>query len=260
MIVFEKYYRSFKQLRLESLVKCFLFTLLVVSVGRVWSQNILNDENEEGTDSYVTRTDEIPTKHQENSEKQWLIEPLEKDPKAQYVLGVSYALGDGVPQNDKMAVEWYRLSANQGFADAQYNLAVSYANGRGVIKDRKKARKWYQLAAAQGIPEAQFNLGLGYDDGSGGTQYFKEALKWYRAAAQQGYFKAQVALGRMYADGLGVEQNYVLAYMWTSIGAANGSEVGVLNLPKIRQSMSPREISEAKERARACVRNVYKKC
>ena len=48
---------------------------------------------------------------------------------AQYNLGVMYDKGLGVPQNDKTAVKWYRLAAEQGHATAQYNLGVMYDKG-----------------------------------------------------------------------------------------------------------------------------------
>jgi TPR repeat protein len=33
-----------------------------------------------------------------------------------------YQQGQGVNQDDKQAVKWFRLAAKQGFAKAQYNL------------------------------------------------------------------------------------------------------------------------------------------
>jgi len=45
---------------------------------------------------------------------------------AQYNLGLMYANGDGVPQNDEEAVRWYRLAAEQGDANAQFNLGGMY--------------------------------------------------------------------------------------------------------------------------------------
>ncbi|WP_419591592.1 tetratricopeptide repeat protein, partial [Thiolapillus sp.] len=75
-------------------------------------------------------------------------------------LGVMYAEGQGVRQDLKEAVKWYRRAAEQGYALAQYNLGLMYANGRGVRQDFKEAVKWYQKAAEQGLPKAQVNLGL----------------------------------------------------------------------------------------------------
>ena len=40
--------------------------------------------------------------------------------KAQFYLGVMYANGQGVRQNEKQAEHWYRKAAEQGDASAQY--------------------------------------------------------------------------------------------------------------------------------------------
>ena len=69
-----------------------------------------------------------------------------------------YANGEGVPEDDKEAVKWYRLAAEQGHAQAQYNLGLMYANGEGVPEDDKEAVKWYRLAAEQGHAQAQSTL------------------------------------------------------------------------------------------------------
>ena len=53
----------------------------------------------------------------------------------------------GVPEDDKEALKWYRLAAEQGHAKAQYNLGWMYFNGNGVPEDDKEAVKWYRLAA-----------------------------------------------------------------------------------------------------------------
>jgi TPR repeat protein len=60
-----------------------------------------------------------------------------------------YRNGEGVPEDDKQAVKWYRLAAEQGHASAQYNLGFMYSNGEGVPEDDKQAVKWYRLASEQ---------------------------------------------------------------------------------------------------------------
>lgn len=49
--------------------------------------------------------------------------------------------------------------ANQGNAEAQFNLGVMHRNGDGVVQDNKEAVKWYRKAAEQGYDLAQ-NKGL----------------------------------------------------------------------------------------------------
>jgi TPR repeat protein len=55
-----------------------------------------------------------------------------------------------VPRDYDKAVEWYRKSAEQGFAEAQYKLGLIYEEGLGVTQDYVEAHKWFNLAAARG--------------------------------------------------------------------------------------------------------------
>src|SRR5260221_5360588 len=70
---------------------------------------------------------------------------------AQYILGVMYQRGQGVPQDYAEAMKWYRKAADQGLPVAQSNLGTMYENGWGVRKDEAAAVRWYQKAADQGL-------------------------------------------------------------------------------------------------------------
>jgi len=61
-----------------------------------------------------------------------------------------YADGQGVPQDYKTSVKWYKLAADQGRAKAQTNLGTSYALGMSVIQDNVYAHMWGNLAASNG--------------------------------------------------------------------------------------------------------------
>lgn len=52
--------------------------------------------------------------------------------------------------------EWTAL-AEQGDADAQYNIGVMYANGQGVTQDNVYAHMWWNIAASQGDEDAKHN-------------------------------------------------------------------------------------------------------
>ena len=82
------------------------------------------------------------------------------DAESQCNLGVMYANGEGVPQDDIRAMKWFRLAADQGDADAQFNLGVMYANGEGVPQDFVQAHTWFNLAAAQGHTNGATNRDL----------------------------------------------------------------------------------------------------
>ena len=70
---------------------------------------------------------------------------------AQYNLGVAYANGDGVLQDDAEAARWYRLAADQGYPAAQFNLGMAYANGWGVPRDLINGYMWVNLSVMRGI-------------------------------------------------------------------------------------------------------------
>ena len=88
-----------------------------------------------------------------------LLRPLAEqgNAAAQFNLGIMYANGRGVPNDDVQAVKWFRLAAEQGYAVAQVNLGVMYANGRGVPKDYVLAYMWANLGAAGGDEDAREN-------------------------------------------------------------------------------------------------------
>ena len=116
-----------------------------------------------------------------------------------------YENGTGVTKSYVEAVKWYRLAAQQGYAEAQNNLGVMYESGHGVPRDPVEAAKWYLRAAEQGDANAQHNLGNRYQSGEGVAQNFAEAVKWYRKAAHQRHPMAQANLGVMYERGHGVK-------------------------------------------------------
>jgi len=74
-------------------------------------------------------------------------------------------------------------AAEQGQASAQYNLGVMYDNGQGVPQDYKEAVRWFRVAAEQGHASAQNNLGFMYSEGQGVPQDFIQAHLWYNLAA-----------------------------------------------------------------------------
>ena len=155
--------------------------------------------------------------------------------------------------------EWKPL-ADQGDACAQYNLGLMYADGEGVPEDDAEAARWYRLAADQGLAGAQRNLGLMYANGRGVPEDDAEAVRWYRLAADQGLADAQHNLGVMYADGRGVPQDNVTAHMWFNIAGANGDEDGRDNREIIERKMTPFYVSEAQKRARICMASNYTDC
>jgi len=57
-------------------------------------------------------------------------------------------------QGHAEAAELYRRAAEQGDAKAQFILGIFYGIGRGIPQDYVSARMWFTLAAAQGHENA----------------------------------------------------------------------------------------------------------
>jgi TPR repeat protein len=96
---------------------------------------------------------------------------------AQIATGMMYLQGQGVPQDFKEAVKWFRLAADKGNTEAMGFLgAIFHDGGNGVAQDYREAAKWYKLAAQKGDADAQENLGhIFFNGGAGVTQDYKEA-------------------------------------------------------------------------------------
>jgi uncharacterized protein len=69
-----------------------------------------------------------------------------------------YEFGRGTPANDGLAVRWYQMAANAGFAPGEYNLGLMFETGRGVAQNFSAARQWIAKAAQHGSGEAQGEL------------------------------------------------------------------------------------------------------
>ncbi len=82
-----------------------------------------------------------------------------------------YDEGQGVPQDDKTAVKWWKLAAEQGNADAQNNLGFMNANGKGVPQDYILGHMWWNLAASTGFTP-ELKAGLGFTNGNSHPFFF----------------------------------------------------------------------------------------
>ena len=77
---------------------------------------------------------------------------------AQYNLGVMHEWGDGVPQNNLLAIKWYRRAAENFHKDAQNNLGAMYSKGEGVKQNFIKALKWFVISGDNGSEEGRKNI------------------------------------------------------------------------------------------------------
>lgn len=160
------------------------------------------------------------------------------------------------------AIEYYRLAAIKGNAEAQYELGGEY-DTYGVIlaRDYKEALKWYKKAAKQNHAEAlnrlgelyqycdeidkdptlafsyyeksifchpyslrgMVNIGLCYENNFGTQLDLSKAFYYYQKAAEDENFSdAQYHLGRCYENGIGTAKNPEKAFYHYQLAGEDG--------------------------------------
>jgi len=234
---------------MRSLIRLPLCALLAASVSSCGDSPSGNATN---PDAAAVGGSTLPTDPSSGGACPTGEEPLEEltkcaeagDPEAQNYLGVRYADGVSVPENDKTAVFWYRKAAEQGHAMAQHNLGLQYSMGEGVDQNFSEALEWFRKSAEQGAPHGQYELGMAFDLGRGTREDDAKAVEWYRKAADQGLDIAQKELGVMYQEGTGVSKNLIQAFKWYSLAAGQGHEEAKQLRETLKTALSPAQISE----------------
>ena len=165
------------------------------------------------------KTESIPAKQEKNCGRRCLSADL---PEQQFAIAERYYYGKGAAQDFARAFNWYRKSAEQGFAEAQFSLGIMYENGRGIDKSDIKAASWYRQAAQQDHAGALNNLGCMLHDGriAGGDPAV--CASFFRSAAEKGLPAAQYNLSVSYLLGRGVEKNPAEAFKWCALAADQG--------------------------------------
>ena len=78
---------------------------------------------------------------------------------AEELIGVMYAMGQGVEKDDQRAFEWYLRASMKGHPGAQSGIGWYYEVGRGVVGiDLIISYMWYTLSAIGGDPDAAISL------------------------------------------------------------------------------------------------------
>ncbi|MFP6706015.1 MAG: tetratricopeptide repeat protein [Alphaproteobacteria bacterium] len=80
----------------------------------------------------------------------WKLLAEQGDARAQTLLGLMYANGEGVPEDDAKALCLYTKAAKQGVAQAQCYRGAMYAKGLGVPDDYVRGYARVSIAAARG--------------------------------------------------------------------------------------------------------------
>jgi len=139
--------------------------------------------------------------------------------RAQYTLGLR-------TKDHVQASEWFRRSAEQGYAPAQAKYGDCLIYGSGVKKDSSAAVRWYTRAADRGDASGQRALGLCYDAGTGVREDARRAVELYKSAAEGGDLLAKALYSQCLFLGLGVARDYATAWRMARESADGGCAFG----------------------------------
>lgn len=128
---------------------------------------------------------------------------------AQYMLGLAYIKGNGVPRDIDAGLSHMRTAADRGDEMAEQMIArvetelASAQSSAEVSAGPSSQNPWVEVwmrAAQEGDPAAQFNLGLAFLKGEGVPQDSAKCIELWKKAAEQGDEMAQQNLIAFYKD------------------------------------------------------------
>lgn len=188
--------------------------------------------------------------------------------------GAQFELGQLFEQESDFvaAYAWYNTSAKQGDKEAKsrlrgieerlsgaeldqarLTLGQMYRSGTEVPDDETEALFWYRGLAKKGVPEAVFVMGEIYHYGEGVPINVRAAIRWYRRAAENGNLEATLVLGDIYLIGDGVPKDRVEGLAWLYLASRLGSRDAEACSQHKERSMTPSEVSQAKQRSNELV-------
>ncbi len=132
----------------------------------------------------------------------------------EFCVGLSYEWGKDFPKNTIEAAKWYERSAVHGYPAAGVNLGKLYESGDGVTQSYRLAVKWFRVSAELGNPWGQALLGDSLLEGSinGQEENPVEAAKWLHKSLEGGYWLSGEYLGWQYINGNGVPKDLVAGH------------------------------------------------
>ena len=179
---------------------------------------------------------------------------------AQVVLGYFYETGHIVTTDPQAALEWYKKAALQDDPLAQWLVGRVIYAGLVPPRDLNEAQTWLEKSASHGDPFAEYLLGkiaLERKD-------YARAANGFQPSAEQGLPQAQRELARLLRDGEGVPQDYFKAYVWLLMSSDTGLRSAADDLQALETELSSTQIEQAKNEAReregTMSRNVVAHC
>lgn len=99
-----------------------------------------------------------------------------------YELAMKHIYGDGVPEDNDLAVKLLTKAYNMGHVEATYNLGICYHYGHGTNADLARAYELYLESANAGYGKGMVLIGRFYNRGIYVAQDRRQAEYWLQKA------------------------------------------------------------------------------
>lgn len=107
-----------------------------------------------------------------------------RDAQGLYELAMKHIYGDGVPEDNELAVKLLTQAHDMGHVEATYNLGICYHYGYGIAVDLAKAYELYLESANGGYGKGMELVGRFYNRGIYVEQNRKQAEYWLQKAME----------------------------------------------------------------------------
>jgi TPR repeat protein len=151
-----------------------------------------------------------------------LLAAGEGEVEAQALLGQILLDGQGIAQDQSLALRWFGIAAERGHLMARNMLGRCHEHGWGVAADASIAAQHYRIAAQAGLDWAMYNLANLLATGRGVAMDHSRALALYRCAAERGHAKSMNLLGRYLEEGQACPEDAAAARDWYRRSAEGG--------------------------------------
>lgn len=158
------------------------------------------------------------------------------DAQSQYGLGLMMLHGYGVPKNIGKATDLFKASADQDYALSQVQLGVLFLD-RGMPEDVRVANDYFELASRYGNIEAQYYLAEMIHHGIGRDKACAQALGLYKTVAEKAepLVSSWTEANQAYEDG--DHELAFLGYLHAAEAGYESAQNNVAFLLDTRQSM-----------------------
>ncbi|QCE34549.1 sel1 repeat family protein [Acetobacteraceae bacterium] len=146
---------------------------------------------------------------------------------AQNRLGEAYRFGEGITQNDALAVEWWCKASFQRCREAA--LSLDRLESRTENPGQLEEKGWWRRAVFSGDVEAKLIYGNACFFGSEAYEIPKNeemAIAWWEKAANQGSARALYRLGDAWMRGRGVPKDTAKAQEFYQLSASLNDPLG----------------------------------